>query len=208
MASMWRDMFIIQVPVLEKIIRTIAVYTILALLFRLVGKRGLASLNTFDFVVMFLLSNVVQNAVIGPDDSLLGGIVGAVTLVAVNAAVNRWLAASPLAERILEGTSTAVIVDGQPQRTTLRRLAIRPDELDQAVRLQNGDDITQVADGRLEPSGHLVLTLKPEEQGATKSDIQRLHERLAAIESTLDQLARPRGIAQNPPHDGNLRGGR
>jgi uncharacterized membrane protein YcaP (DUF421 family) len=185
---MWHDMFVMQIPILEKIIRTFAVYTTLAVLFRVVGKRGLASLNTFDFVVMFLLSNVVQNAIIGADDSLLGGAIGAITLVAVNATVNRCLAASPLAERILEGRATKVIADGQPLVGALRRLAIRRDELDHAVRLQNGEDISQVADGRLEPVGHLMLKLKPGDRGATKGDVQRLGERLAAIEAMLERL--------------------
>ena len=70
---MWHDMFVEQIPLAEKVIRTIGVYALLMVLFRLTGKRGLAAMNTFDFIVIFLLSNVVQNAVIGSDNSLLGG---------------------------------------------------------------------------------------------------------------------------------------
>src|ERR1035438_5585875 len=76
-AAMWHAMFVGQISVTEKILRTVIVYALIAVLFRLTGKRGLASMNTFDFVVIFLLSNVVQNAVIGNDSSLIGGIVGA-----------------------------------------------------------------------------------------------------------------------------------
>jgi hypothetical protein len=83
---MWHDMFVEQIPLAEKVIRTIVVYAVLMVLFGLPGKRGLAAMNTFDFIVIFLLSNVVQNAVIGNDNSLLGGMVGAVTLVAVTTA--------------------------------------------------------------------------------------------------------------------------
>ena len=71
---MWHDMFVIQIPVLEKILRTLLVYVTIVILFRLVGKRDLATFNTFDFVVIFLLSNVVQNAIIGNDDSLSASI--------------------------------------------------------------------------------------------------------------------------------------
>jgi uncharacterized membrane protein YcaP (DUF421 family) len=71
---MWHAMFAEQIPLTEKILRTVIVYAVIALLFRLTGKRGLASLNTFDFVVIFLLSNVVQNAIIGNDTSLTGGL--------------------------------------------------------------------------------------------------------------------------------------
>ncbi len=69
-------MFVGQIPLAEKLPRTIIVYALVAVLFRLTGKRGLASMNTFDFIVIFLLSNVVQNAVIGNDTSLIGGIYG------------------------------------------------------------------------------------------------------------------------------------
>ncbi|MFE5097661.1 hypothetical protein ACFRCI_47200 [Streptomyces sp. NPDC056638] len=80
---MWHDLLSVQVPIAEKVLRTVGVYALIVILFRLSGKRGLANLNTFDFVVIFLLSNVVQNAVIGNDNSLLGGAIGATTLVAV-----------------------------------------------------------------------------------------------------------------------------
>jgi uncharacterized membrane protein YcaP (DUF421 family) len=76
---MWHAMFAGQIPLAEKILRTVIVYGLLAVLFRLTGKQGLASMNTFDFVVIFLLSSVAQNAVIGNDTSLIGGIIGAVT---------------------------------------------------------------------------------------------------------------------------------
>jgi uncharacterized membrane protein YcaP (DUF421 family) len=82
-------MFAVQIPIGEKIVRTVLVYATILILFRLAGKRDLATLNMLDFVVLFLLSNVVQNAIIGSDNSLLGGIIGAATLVAVNAALNR-----------------------------------------------------------------------------------------------------------------------
>ena len=76
-AGMWRALFVEQIPLTEKILRTVLVYALIAILFRVAGKRGLANPNTFDFVVIFLLSNVVQNAVIGNDTSLTGGVVGA-----------------------------------------------------------------------------------------------------------------------------------
>ena len=105
-------MFVVQIPILEKILRTVVVYATILILFRLTGKRDLATLNMFDFVVLFLLSNVVQNAIIGNDTSLLGGIIGAATLVAVNAALNRLIAVSDRAARILEGKPTTISKTG------------------------------------------------------------------------------------------------
>jgi uncharacterized membrane protein YcaP (DUF421 family) len=190
---MWHDLLSIQVPVMEKVLRTVGVYAFIVILFRLSGKRGLANLNTFDFVVIFLLSNVVQNAIIGNDDSLTGAAIGAVTLVAVNAALNRWLAGDERAVRLLEGTPTTIIQDGKMLTEALRRLALRPGEIEHALRLQNGDDISDVAVGRLGPDGQLVIELKPSEQNATHADVHRLEARLAAIEDLLAALAKAPG---------------
>lgn len=191
---MWHDMLSVQIPIMEKVLRTVAVYALIVLLFRVAGKRGLANLNTFDFVVIFLLSNVVQNAIIGSDNSLLGGVIGAVTLVAINALLNRWLAADERAVRLLEGTPTTVIDDGLLLTRALRRLALRPAEVKHAIRLQNGEAISDVALGRLEPDGQFVIVLKPSEQNATRGDIAELDTRLAAIEDLLSTLAgRPPG---------------
>ena len=182
---MWHAMFAEQIPLAEKILRTVIVYALIAVLFRLTGKRGMASMNTFDFVVIFLLSNVVQNAVIGNDTSLTGGIIGAVTLVTVNTLVNRLIAANATVARIFDGGPTTVISDGHVVEGALRHLGLRRSELDHAVRLQNGDDVSQIGLGRLEPGGQLVLTLKAAEQGATKSDIAELTSRLGQIERLL-----------------------
>lgn len=189
---MWHDLMSVQVPIAEKIVRTVLVYALILLLFRLAGKRGLANLNTFDFVVIFLLSNVVQNAIIGADNSLLGGAIGAVTLILLNSAVTRWLAGDTRAERLLEGTQTTVIKDGHVVPRAMRRLALRTSEIEHAVRVQNGDDISDVASGSLEPDGHLLLTLKPAQQNATRGDVEALHARLAVIENLLKDLAADR----------------
>jgi uncharacterized membrane protein YcaP (DUF421 family) len=182
---MSHDLFVMQIPILEKIIRTVGVYAVILVLFRLTGKRGLAQLTSFDMVVVFLLSNVVQNAIIGSDNSLLGGVVGAATLVVVNTFVTRSAAVSSTVERVLEGTPTTVIEDGQLDQHAARRIGLRAGELEQAVRLQNGDSIHDVRIGRLEPTGQLILTLKDEQQPMTKGDMALLVERLDRIESRL-----------------------
>lgn len=186
---MWHDLFVIQIPVLEKILRTILVYATIVILFRLAGKRDLAAFNTFDFVVIFLLSNVVQNAIIGNDNSLVGGVIGAATLVGLNTALNRWLVMSPRATRVLEGKPTTIVRDGHIIPRALRRLALRPAEVEHAIRMQNGDSVSEIHDGVMEPSGQLVLSLKAQEQSATKGDITHLNARLDRIDATLAALA-------------------
>ena len=195
---MWHDMFAVQIPIAEKILRTIAVYALIVVLFRLSGKRGLANLNTFDFVVIFLLSNVVQNAIIGNDDSLLGGVIGAVTLIAVNTVVNRLLASGDRAVRVIEGKPTTVVKDGKLLTRALRHLALRPSEIEHAVRLQNGDAISDVAEARLDPDGQLIVKLKATQQNATRADIRALETRLAAIEELLTSLTRNPGPDSTP----------
>ncbi|QXE38939.1 DUF421 domain-containing protein [Streptomyces sp. GMY02] len=183
---MWDDIFELHITVVEKVARTLLVYVLILVLFRLTGKRGLADLNAFDFVVIFLLSNVVQNAIIGDDLSVTGGVIGAVTLVAANAAINRWLAVDERVAHIIEGTPTTVIEDGKPVRKAIKRLGLRSDELSDAVRKQTGSEISSVAHSRLEPDGRLVVVLRREERSATRSDIDELERRLITIEDLLN----------------------
>ena len=183
--SLWNDLFVIQIPILEKVLRTVVVYAVMLVLFRLAGKRGLASLNSFDVAVVFLLSNVVQNAVIGSDNSLVGGILGAATLVGVNAGLNRLSVQYPRIAALFEGKPTAVIEDGRLDERALRHLSVRPDELELAVKVQNGDAVGDIQNGRLDPGGHLLLTLKPAQRTATRGDLASLADRLATIEQLL-----------------------
>ncbi len=90
-AKLWHDMFHLGVPVAEKVLRPVVVYGFLVLGLRLAGKRELAQLNPFDLIVLLTLSNTVQNAIIGDDNSVTGGLLGAATLLGVNALVVRFL---------------------------------------------------------------------------------------------------------------------
>ncbi|MEU1082569.1 YetF domain-containing protein [Streptomyces sp. NPDC005908] len=191
MSELWDDIFELHIPVAEKVLRTLMVYALVLVLFRLTGKRGLASLNAFDFAVIFLLSNVVQNAIIGADLSVTGGVVGAVTLVAANAAINRWLAVDERAARVIEGTSTTIIEDGKPVQKAIRRLGLRSDELADGVRKLTGSEVSSVAHSRMEPDGRLVVVLRQEQRNATRSDIDELERRLVAIEGLLRARTEP-----------------
>src|SRR5512143_110006 len=106
---MWNDIFVLGVPLLEKIVRPIVVYLALVILLRIFGKRELAQLNPFDLVVLLSLSNTVQNAIIGEDNSVIGGLLGAFTLVGVNYLVIRFLFRHRRLDQLVEGTSTVLI---------------------------------------------------------------------------------------------------
>lgn len=176
----WHDLVTMGIPVVEKGLRTVAVYLGIALLLRFAGKRDMAQLNTLDFIVMLLLSNVVQNAIIGEDNSLLGGLIGAVILVALNSLVVRGVVSSKKIAATVEGTSTEVVTDGDYDVAALRKLGLRPLDVDLALRRQNANDVTEVAHAVLEPSGGLVVTLKDEEQNVTKADLAAFEQRILA----------------------------
>lgn len=184
---MWHNLMESGISLSEKVVRTVGVYFLLLILIRITGRRGLAGMNSMDLVVIFLLSNVVQNAVIGDDNSWLGGAVGAVTLVALNAGVNRLAIRYPRIDWLLIGSSVEVIKDGVTLEPVLRRYAIRPDDLEHAVHLQSGDSTADVQDGELTSNGQLILTLKKAEQAATYGDIQQILDRLDTLETRLSR---------------------
>ena len=178
---MWHNLMHLDLSVWEKVIRTVAVYVVLAVLIRLAGKRDLAQLNAFDLVVVLLLSNVVQNAVIGPDNSLLGGVIGAAVLVGVNAAVVRTARRSDPVSRLLEGTSTTLARDGQWDRAALRHEGLRQADAEAALRRQNANSVRDVEEVTIEPGGAIVATLREDLQSATRADITRLEAKLDAL---------------------------
>ncbi len=178
-------MFSSGIPYAEKAIRTVLVYLALLVLLRLVGKRGLAQLNTFDLVVMMLLSNVVQNAVIGNDNSLVGGLFGAAVLLFTDAVLVRQAARWGWFSRLTEGTATVLVRDGRYDERTLRRQGVSPGALDVAVSVQGGDGIAEAELVVLEPGGRLLVHLRPGDQVADKDDVAALRALLTSIDRRL-----------------------
>jgi uncharacterized membrane protein YcaP (DUF421 family) len=179
--GMWNDMLTFGIGAPEKIVRTVAVYLALALLLRLAGKRDLAQLNSFDLVVMLLLSNVVQNAVIGPDNSLSGGLLGAVVLVTFNAAVVRLAVRSDRLHRLLDGTATVLAQRGRWNPRALAREGLRQEDVDAALRRQNANTVADTELVSLEPGGAVLTTLLPGRESATRDDVERLEAKLDAL---------------------------
>ncbi|RLV47794.1 DUF421 domain-containing protein [Nocardioides mangrovicus] len=175
---MWNDILDMGVSVPDKIVRTIAVYVALAVILRLAGKRDLAQLNSFDLVVMLLLSNVVQNAVIGPDNSLVGGVLGAAVLIVVNAGIDRLARRSSRFDALFEGTPTVLARDGAFVEKALRHEGLRRADVSAAVRRQNATGIGDVRELTLDPGGALVVELKEDACSATVADVRRLEAKL------------------------------
>src|SRR5256714_7551634 len=111
-SQLLHGMFALGAPLAEKILRPVVVYAFLIICLRLAGKREMAQLNPFDLVVLLTLSNTVQNAIIGEDNSVTGGIIGAITLLAVNYLVVRFLYTHEKLDRLIEGEPDVLIEDG------------------------------------------------------------------------------------------------
>ena len=134
---MWNNMVHLALPVLEKSIRPILVYIFLVVVLRLAGKRELAQLNPFDLDVLLTLSNTVQNAIIGDDNSLTGGLIGAATLLFVNYVFVRFLYSHPEVDAIVEGRSDLLMEHGKLDKRKLRqRILITLPELEAAAHKQ------------------------------------------------------------------------
>ena len=196
----WHDLTDLGIPVSDKALRTIFVYGGLVVLLRLAGKRMLSQLNTFDLVVVLLLSNVVQNAIIGPDNSLLGGLIGACFLVAMNAIWERVATSST----VLQGSPTTLVRDGVADKSAIERVGLRLPEVMAALHGQGADRVEDVEVAMLEPGGAIRMELTPDARGATYGELRRavdelrthLDERMSALDASLAAGLRP---ASSPP---------
>jgi len=127
--SLWRDMFWLSLPVAEKMLRSLIVYLFLVALLRVFGKRELAQLNPFDLVVLLTLSNTVQNAIIGDDNSVTGGLIGAVALMAANYFLVRFIFKHRRLDQVFEGRPTTLIEGGRILERGLAKELLTKSEL-------------------------------------------------------------------------------
>ena len=182
-SQLWTDLTSMSISAPEKVLRTVAVYLVLAILIRLAGKRTLAQLNNFDLVVVLLLSNVVQNAVIGPDNSLTGGLLGAAVLMAFNAGYVRLATATAWTRWFFEGSETTLVRDGVMDRRALVRLGLRPAEVTATLRHQGADDLSEVSSATLAPGGAVTVELERADQAASYGE---LVEEIRSLRAHLD----------------------
>jgi uncharacterized membrane protein YcaP (DUF421 family) len=153
LSQVFDHMFQLPLPFLEKLLRPIIVYLVLVLLLRIFGKRELAQLNPFDLVVLLSLSNTVQNAIIGDDNSVTGGIIGAFSLLGINWLVVRILFRSPRLTRVLEGRAAVLVSNGQIDRKALERESLTHEELVEVIHKQGFENLHDVKRCELEPNG-------------------------------------------------------
>jgi uncharacterized membrane protein YcaP (DUF421 family) len=188
MHAMWAHMFGLGLPVVEKMLRPVLVYAFLIVGLRLAGKRELAQLNAFDLVVLLTLSNTVQNAIIGDDNSVTGGIIGATTLLTINYVVVRFLSVHQHLDRLVEGEPTVLIENGELRHDSLRKELLTVAELEVAAHKQGFASLDDVDRAVLEPGGVMsFFAKKPTAESSRHAEIMaRLDDitgRLAALQA-------------------------
>ena len=179
--DLFSHLFHLPLPILEKLLRPVIIYLVLIVLLRLFGKRELAQLNPFDLVVLLSLSNTVQNAIIGDDNSITGGVIGAFALLAINWLVVRMLYATPRLNRMLEGRATVLVRDGKIDHQAVRREALTHEELVEVIHRQGFEHLSQVRRCILEPNGTFYV------EAVEPAPAERHHAELLA---RLDALTR------------------
>src|SRR5437764_484471 len=186
-------MFVLGLPVAEKILRPIVVYVFLIAGLRLAGKRELAQLNPFDLVVLLTLSNTVQNAIIGDDVSVTGGIIGGGTLLLDNYMVVRFLYTHERLDRLVEGECDVLIEDGGVKIDRLRSELITKVDLETAAHKQGFASLDEVDRAVLDPGGTVsFIGKKPGPEALRHAELtRRLDQIVSELAALRLGLARP-----------------
>ncbi len=180
------NMFVLSLPVVEKILRPILVYLFLVIGLRLAGKRELAQLNPFDLVVLLTISNTVQNAIIGNDNSISGGIIGATTLLIVNSVVVRLVHHNPRLYGLVEGKTDYLIRLGKLNEPVMRREDISVDELLTAARKVGFQSLDEIQEATIEGNGGISFIAK--QLVIAEAHQKELLERLDQLSVEMDHL--------------------
>jgi uncharacterized membrane protein YcaP (DUF421 family) len=150
-----------DIPVWEKILRSVVIYLFLLIAFRFTGKRQVGQLTPFDLVVLLIISNVVQNAVIGNDNSLGGGMLGAVTILLLNAGVSEVSYRFKSFRRLAGGEPTLLVHNGKILQDHMKKERISIEDLDAALRKNGVVSVDSVRFAVLEENGQISVVPHP-----------------------------------------------
>jgi len=153
-------MFNLAIPWTEFIVRGVVVYVFLLILLRLTGRRQVGQLAPFDLVLLLVLSNAVQNSMNGGDNSLVGGLISAATLVALNFAVGSLTYRSKRLEALIEGRPQLLVHNGTHFEDVLRSAKLTHHELNAALRRGGCACVDDVHSAVLENNGSISVTPK------------------------------------------------
>ena len=192
MDELLSNLFDMTISYPEKVIRSITVYIFLLIAFRIAGKRELGQVSNADLIVILLISNTVQNAIIGNETSLIGGLVGAGVLVLFNKLIVKLGYHFPRFTRALEGEPVTLIAAGKPVREALVREDITIEELLAACRAHGVNSFSDVDSAVLE--NHGTINVIPRVTGSDRAIVERLDR----IEQALQELLQRPGMGLAP----------
>ena len=187
-SELTQEMFALSPSVAEKVLRPIIVYVFLVLALRIFGKRELAQLNPFDLVVLLSLSNTVQNAIIGDDNSVTGGLVGAFALLTVNYLVVRFLFRHRRLDQIFEGKPSVLIENGHIRHRILAKELLTESELLTVAHRQGFKSLGEIERCVLDPGG--TFFIEPKTPHLAEKQHADLLAQLEEIKKRLDDLSR------------------
>ena len=188
--TMWHSMMSPEISIAEKMLRPLVVYAFLLIGLRLAGKRELAQLNSMDLIVLLTLSNTVQNAIIGPDNSLSGGLIGASTLLVINAFTVRFLYRHEGIDRLVEGQPTVLIERGKLREDHLHSELLTQQELEIAAHKQGFGSLEEIDKAVLEPGGTVTFvarqpTVDDARHGALTSRLEAISKQLEGLSAAV-----------------------
>ena len=153
-------MFQLSVPWWEFIVRGVVVYLFLLVFLRLTGRRQIGQYDPFDLILLLILSNAVQNSMNAGDNSLIGGLISALTLIGCHVAMSRLAWASPRLARWLDGTPRVLIRGGQLDKDTLRDERLTLDDVQAALRAAGCLHTHEVERATIETNGQITVVLR------------------------------------------------
>jgi len=192
-AKLWTDMFLPGLPLVDKILRAVIVYFFLVAGLKLAGRRELAQLNAFDLVVLLTIANTVQNAIIGNDNSVTGGLVGATTLLMVNYLVVRFAYEYKRKHRHIADSGAVLVENGRVRQESLKKQLISPDELREAANRQGYGSLWELERAVLNPDGSFAFTKKKD-----RAQDQAYQEILSRIDRLAEQVSGKRPSEESP----------
>lgn len=185
-ADEWKGMFGVGISIAEKMLRPILVYFFMVIVLRVFGKRELAQLNPFDLVVLLSLSNTVQNAIIGNDNSLTGGIIGAFALLLVNYLVVRFVFKHRRLDQLIEGEPTVLIENGKLRKEALGKELLTESEVVTVAHRQGFSSLKEIETCILEPGG--TFFMKGKEPNSEKQWQEEILKRLEQLSHQVLEL--------------------
>ena len=180
------SLFELELSVWEKVVRATLIYLFLLLALRLAGKRELGQLNVMDFVLLLILSNAVQNGIIGDDLTVTGAFIGAGTLITLNFLAGIAIRRNKVVRKLLVGAPSIIIENGVLHAQAMRRERLTQEELDLAIAEAGASSLSDVDKCILEPNGRLAVTLKSHHISAAQLDA--INTQLAQLRSTLEKM--------------------